>query len=87
MAHRSAAEHHGKGDHAKGKEHANTARQHSQTANQHGDQAQAGRGDPAGAGGNAGKGAAAREPVGRPAIIPARLNLAPLAVTYLPEAF
>jgi hypothetical protein len=38
-AHRSAAEHHGKGDHAKGKEHAASAKQHSQTANQHSDQA------------------------------------------------
>jgi hypothetical protein len=31
-AHRSAAEHHGKGDHTKGKEHANAAKQHSQPA-------------------------------------------------------
>jgi hypothetical protein len=31
-AHRTAAEHHGKGDHAKGREHANPAKQHSQTA-------------------------------------------------------
>jgi hypothetical protein len=28
-AHRSAAEHHGKGDHTTGKEHANVAKQHS----------------------------------------------------------
>jgi hypothetical protein len=36
---RSAAEHHGKGDHAKGKEHAESAKQRSQTAHQHSDQA------------------------------------------------
>jgi hypothetical protein len=40
-AYRSAAEHHGKGDHAKGKEHAASAKQHSQTAHQHIEQAHA----------------------------------------------
>jgi hypothetical protein len=34
-ANRSAAEHHGQGDNAKGKEHAASAKQHSLTANRH----------------------------------------------------
>jgi hypothetical protein len=37
--HRAAAEHHAKGDHAKGKEHSTSAQQHSQNARQHSEQA------------------------------------------------
>jgi hypothetical protein len=35
----AAAEHHGKGDHAKAKEHSTSAQQHSQNARQHSEQA------------------------------------------------
>jgi hypothetical protein len=35
----AAAEHHGKGDHAKAKEHSTSAQQHSQNARQHSERA------------------------------------------------
>jgi hypothetical protein len=38
-SHRAAAEHHGKGDHTKGKEHSMTAQQHAENAAKYSDQA------------------------------------------------